>query len=221
MAAAGVTFTWGREGTTTYNENQAGARTLGGSYNYDPYVIAGNPASGVLPLVNTNSVGATGTADNRLQSYNFRLCLTQVATNKIAIAPPVNYSPTNYELVRRYVNARAATNGSISLSSLIHIQQIIPNGKTDINANGELSTDYVGYNYTWATNTYAGRAVIRQAHEDYIRGLLYFYQTATNIPANLNTEAQSWGWRRMNSRTPAVGRGKSTSAKRGAWSVAM
>ena len=193
MAAAGVTFTWGREGTNAYNENQAGFRTLGGSYNYDPYVVSGNPASGLLPLVNTNSTAPLGTGDNRLQAYNFRLCLTQNATNKIAIAPPANYSPTNYELVRRHVNARAATNGSVSLSSLIHIQQIIPNGKTDINANGELSTDYVGYNYTWATNTYAGRAVIRQAHEDYIRGLLYFYQTATNIPANLNTEAQSWG----------------------------
>ncbi len=193
MAAAGVTFTWGRESSTAYNESQGGTRALGGSYNYDPYVIPGNSASGVLPLVNTNGVGTTGGADQRLQSYNFRLCLTQVATNKIAIAPPANYSPTNYELVRRYVNARAATNGSISLSQLIDIQTIIPNGKTDINANGELSTDYVGYNYTWATNTYAGRAIIRQAHEDYIRGLLYFYQTATNIPANLNTEAKSWG----------------------------
>ena len=41
---------------------------------------------------------------------------------------------------------------------------IIPNGKTDINANGELSTDYVGYNYTYPTNTYAGRQAIWQAH---------------------------------------------------------
>lgn len=193
MAAAGVTFTWGRESSATYNENQAGIRSLGGSFNYDPYVIPGNTNSGLLPLVNTNVIGAVGSADQRLQAYNFRLCLTQNATNKIAIAPPTNYSAANYELVRRYVNARAATNGSVSLSQLIHIQQIIPNGKTDINANGELSTDYVGYNYTWATNTYAGRAVLRQQHEDYIRGLLYFYQTATNIPANLNTEAQSWG----------------------------
>jgi hypothetical protein len=193
MAAAGVSFTWGRENATNYNENQGGARAVGGSYNYDPYVIPGNPASGLLPLVNTNSANSVGSDDRRLQSYNFRLCLTQVATNKIAIAPPANYSPTNYELVRRYVNARVATNGSIALNQLIDIQTIIPNGKTDINANGELSTDYVGYNYTWATNTYAGRAIIRQAHEDYIRGLLYFYQTSPNIPANLNTEAQSWG----------------------------
>jgi hypothetical protein len=193
MAAAGVTFTWGREATSAYNESIAGIRSLGGSYNYDPYVVPGNPASGLLPLVQTNTGGNVGDGDKRLQAYNFRLCLTQNATNKVAITAPTNYSEANYELVRRYVAARVAANGSVSLGQLIHIQTIIPNGKTDINANGELSTDWVGYNYTWATNNYAGREQIRAAHENYIRGLLYFYATSPNVPANLNTEAQSWG----------------------------
>lgn len=197
MAAAGVTFTWGREGTNVYNESLAGIRAPGGSYNYDPYLIAGNPASGLLPLVNTNTVGIVGDGDKRLQAYNFRLCLTQNTTNKIAITPPVNYSETNFELVRRYITNRVAiataTGGVVRLSQLIDIQTIIPNGKTDINARDELSTDYVGYNYTWATNTYAEREVIRQKHEDYIRGLLYFYATSTNVPAQLNADAQSWG----------------------------
>ncbi len=193
IAAAGVTFTWGREGTNVYNESLAGIRALGGTYSYDPYVVPGNPASGLLPHVQTNTGGNVGDGDKRLQAYNFRLCLTQNTTNKIAITAPTNYSEANYELFKRYVNARAAAQGSVSLSSLIHIQTIIPNGKTDINANGELSTDWVGYNYTWATNTYAAREHIRAAHENYIRGLLYFYQTSTGIPPNLNTEAQSWG----------------------------
>lgn len=193
MAAAGVTFTWGREAVTNYNELLAGIRGLGGSYAYDPYVVPGNPASGLLPLVQTNTGGNVGDGDLRLQAFNYRLCLTQNATNKLAITAPTNYSEANYELVRRYIASRVATDGSVALSSLIHIQQIIPNGKTDINANGELSTDYVGYNYTWATNTYAGREQIRAAHENYIRGLLYFYATSTNVPPNLNAEAQSWG----------------------------
>ena len=197
MAAAGVTFTWGREGTAIYNESLAGIRAAGGTYNYDPYVSAGNSGSGLLPLVNTNTVGAVGNGDQRLQSYNFRLCLTQNSTNKISITAPANYAETNYELVRRYITNRvaiaAATSGVVHLANLIDIQTIIPNGKTDINARDELSTDYVGYNYTWATNTYAGRAVLRQQHEDYLRGLLYFYATSARVPALLNTEAQSWG----------------------------
>jgi len=193
MAAAGVTFTWGREGTNVYNESLAGIRALGGTYNYDPYVIPGNPASGLLPLVNPNTGGTVGQGDLRLQAYNYRLCLTQNATNKITITAPTNYSEANYELVRRYITNRFAVNGSVTLANVIDIQTIIPNGKTDINARDELSTDYVGYNYTWATNTYAGREQLRAAHENYIRGLLYFYATSTNLPANLNTEAQSWG----------------------------
>jgi hypothetical protein len=193
MAAAGVTFTWGREGTNVYNESLAGIRPLGGSYNYDPYVVPGNPASGLLPLVQPDTGGNVGDGDLRLQAYNFRLCLTQNATNQIPIAAPTNYSEANYELVRRYIAARVARDTNVSLGQLIHIQTIIPNGKTDINANGELSTDYVGYNDTWATNTHAGREQIRAAHENYIRGLLYFYRTSTNVPANLNAEAQSWG----------------------------
>jgi len=193
MAAAGVSYTWGREGTSAYNESLAGIRTLSGGYSYDPYVVPGNPASGLLPLVQPDSGGSVGEGDQRLQAYNFRLCLTQNPTNKLPILPPWDYNEAEYELVRRYVAARVAKDGSVSLGQLIHIQSIIPNGKTDINANGELSTDLVGYNFTWATNSYAGREQLRAAHERYIRGLLHFYATSTSIPPNLNTEMQSWG----------------------------
>jgi hypothetical protein len=193
MAQAGVTFTVGREGTTTYGESLAGVETPGGSYNYDPYVIAGNTNSGLLPLVQPGGPGTVGQGDNKVQTYNFRLCLTQNSTNQIPIAPPANYSESQYELFRRYIAARVAQDGSVNLDQLIDIQTLIPNGKTDINANGELSTDYIGYNYTYPTNTYAARDVIWQAHEDYIRGQLYFFATSTNVPLNVRTQMQSWG----------------------------
>jgi hypothetical protein len=193
MAAAGVTFTVGREGTNVYGESLAGIRPLGGSYNYDPYVVPGNPASGLLPFVQAPSGGNVGDGDHRLQAYNFRLCLTQNATNKIPIAPPPGYSEARYELFRRYINARIAQDGSVALGNLIHIQSPHSQRKDGHQRDGELSTDYVGYNYSWATNTHAGRALLRQEHEDYIRGLLYFLATSTNLPASLRSEAQSWG----------------------------
>jgi hypothetical protein len=193
MAQAGVTFTVGREATTNYNESMAGIQKPGGSYNYDPYVVAGNTNSGLLPFVQPGGPGTVGQGDNKVQTYNFRLCLTQNTTNRIPIAAPAGYTEAQYELMRRYIAARVAKNGSVHLNEVIDLQTIIPNGKTDINARDELSTDYIGYNYTYPTNTYAGRQVIRQAHEDYIRGLLYFYATSPNVPTNLNAEAQSWG----------------------------
>ena len=194
MALAGVTFTVGREATTNYNESMAGIENPGGSYNYDPYMMAGNTNSGLLPLVQPGSPGTVGQGDNKVQTYNFRLCLTQNPTNQIPIAPPANYSEAQYELFRRYIAARVAAAGFVNLDQIINIQtNLIPNGKTDINANGELSTDYIGYNYTYPTNTYAGREVIRQAHEDYIRGQLYFFATSANVPLNVRTQMQSWG----------------------------
>lgn len=192
MAMAGVTFTVGREATTNYNESFAGIETPGHSYNYDPYVVAGNSASGLLPFVQAGSLGTVGQGDNKVQTYNFRLCLTQNTTNQIPIAPPANYSEVQYDLFRRYIAARVAQDGSVQLNQLIDVQTIIPNGKTDINADGELSSDYVGYNYTYPTNTYAGRQVIWQAHEDYIRGMLYFFATSANVPLNVRTQMQSW-----------------------------
>ena len=77
---------------------------------------------------------------------------------------------------------------------MINVQNIIPNGKTDINADGELSTDYIGYNFTYPTNTYAGRQLIYQQHKDYISGLLYYLGTAPNVPANVRTDMLSWGY---------------------------
>ncbi|PYJ08544.1 MAG: xanthan lyase [Verrucomicrobia bacterium] len=192
MAMAGVSFAYGRESSSTYGESYAGVQNPGGSYNYDPYVVPGNPASGLLPFVQPGSPGTPGQADDRLQTYNYRLCLTQNPTNQIPIAPPANYSEAQYELFRRYLAARVAQDGSVALNQIIDIQTIIPNGKTDINANGELSTDYLGGNYGYATNTYAGREVIRQAHEDYIRGYLYFLATSTNVPSSVRTQMQSW-----------------------------
>src|SRR5581483_10339755 len=129
--------------------------------------------------------------DNKVQCYNFRLCITQNPTNQVPITAPTNYSEAGYALFSRYIASRVATDGSVTLDQLINVQTIIPNGKTDINADGELSTDYVGYNYTYPTNTYAGRQVTYQAHKDYISGLLYYLGHSTNVPVNVRTNMLS------------------------------
>jgi hypothetical protein len=194
MAMSGASFTWGRESTSTYGESLAGVFVNSVQYPCDPYVIPGNPASGLLPLIQTNAPGTTGQGDQRMQCYNFRLCLTQNSTNQIPITAPTNYSEGTYELLHRYINAYVATNGSVPLNRLIDVQQLIPNGKTDINAYADVSTDFIGYNYTYPTNTWAGRQAIYQQHKDYTAGLLYYLATSTNVPVNVRTNMQSWGY---------------------------
>jgi hypothetical protein len=194
MAQSGVNYTWGRESTSTYGESLAGVFINSVQYACDPYIVPGQPSSGLIALVQSNAPGTIGAGDQRMQTYNFRLCLTQNPTNMIPITAPTNYSEATYELLRRYINAVIASNGSVALGSLIDIQTIIPNGKTDINANGSVSTDFIGYNYAYPTNTFAGRQAIYQQHKDYITGLLYYLANSTNVPINVRTSMQSWGY---------------------------
>jgi hypothetical protein len=194
MAQSGVSYTWGRESTSAYGESLAGVFVNSGQYPCDPYVILGNPASGLLPLIQTNSPGTPGHGDQRVQCYNFRLCLTQNPTNQIPITAPANYSESTYELLHRYINAYVAANGSVPLNRLIDVQTEIPNGKTDINAYADVSTDFIGYNYTYPTNNYVDRQAVYQAHKDYISGLLYYLSNSTNVPVNVRTNMQSFGY---------------------------
>src|ERR1035441_5801366 len=117
-----------------------------------------------------------------------------LSTTASSMPAPADYSEATYELVHRYINAYVATNGSVPLNRLIDVQTIIPNGKTDINAYADVSTDFIGYNYTYPTNTFAGRQNIYQQHKNYISGLLYYLATSTNVPLNVRTNMQSYGY---------------------------
>ena len=196
MAQAGVSYTVGRESAATYGESLAGATVNSTAYPCDPYLIPGNPTSGLLPFIQPGVPGAAGSGDSKVQCYNFRLCLTQNPTNQIPLTAPANYSEATYELLHRYINAYVAANGSVPLNRLIDVQTIIPNGKTDINAYADISSDFIGYNYTYPTNTFAGRQLIYQQHKDYLSGLLYYLATSTNVPVNVRTSMQSWGYAR-------------------------
>jgi hypothetical protein len=69
----------------------------------------------------------------------------------------------------------------------------MPNGKTDINNNGGFSTDFIGANYAYPEADYTTRAQIWQAHEDYVRGFVYFLATSPRVPENMRAEMQAWG----------------------------
>ena len=196
LAAAGVRYTVGREATNTFAETLNGIRPSTPSHQFllgvDPYVVPGDSASGLLPLIQSEPPGAPGQGDSRVQAYNFRLCLTQVETNKLPVAPPPGYDPARFELLGRYIQARVAAGHTFGLDSFLKIDSM-PNGKTDINNNGAISTDYIGMSYTYPTNTPAQRALIWTDHENYIRGLLTFLGADARVPAAIRASMQSWG----------------------------
>jgi len=196
MAAAKVSYFVGRESNSTYGETLDGIRGVTPKHQFlvpvDPYVRPGDPSSGLLDLIQDQPPGNAGDGDKSVQAYNFRLCLTQNPTNRMPIDPPNNYDPAQYELLARYLDALSAAGRTPHLNDLMHIQPM-PDGKTDVNNNGPFSTDFIGHNYDYPEGTRAQRERIRQAHEDYTRGLLRFLADDSRVAESLRVEMRSWG----------------------------
>jgi len=204
MAKAKVSYIIGRESSDQYKEPLAGNRPEPSNgqdrvYKIDPYVTPGDPSSGLIPLVQSGEVGAPGAASDAIQDYNYRLCLTRDAANRIPVEPPADYDPKQYELVGRMFDAAKGLNKTFSLrkdknftSSLLKMDAI-PNGKTDTNNGGRISTDYAGYSQDYPEASYAEREKIAKAHENYIRGYLNFLATDSRVPQNVRDEMKTWG----------------------------
>lgn len=196
MAKAGVSFTVGREPNFKYGEPLNGIRAQTPKHQFvvpvDLFIKPGEPSSGLLPLIQTGEAGEPGSGDRSVQAYNFRLCYTQVPTNRLPHEPPANYDPARYELLARYLEALVAA-GRIPRLKEFWNPVPMPNGKTDINNNGGFSTDFIGANYSYPDADYSTREHIWQAHQDYIRGFVYFLATSPRVPENIRQEMQSWG----------------------------
>ena len=101
MAQAGISFTWGRESSAQYGESLAGVRER------TPYHQFLVPISGydsnhrLLPEISAEPKGATGSADKKVQAYNFRMILSDDPANQVPFPKPPNYDPHRYELVAR------------------------------------------------------------------------------------------------------------------------
>jgi hypothetical protein len=124
-----------------------------------------------------------------VQAYNFRICLSNDPANMIPITRPDNYDSTRYELLVRLMEKEPNRPFNRILKP-----DLMPNGKTDINNNGPISTDMIGVNYDYPEATYEQRAQIIKIHEDYNKGLLYFIATSKRLPAHLGAEMRKWGY---------------------------
>lgn len=76
---------------------------------------------------------SAGQADFKVQAYNFRMCFSSDPSNQLPIPKPSGYDASQWELLRRFVNATAPT----SLSQLMIISHM-PGNKTDVNNNGAI-----------------------------------------------------------------------------------
>ncbi|MBO5275681.1 MAG: FAD-dependent oxidoreductase [Alistipes sp.] len=191
MARAGVSYVVGRENNKVYGEDYNGVQMQHLHQfvdNVDPYVEKGNPASGLLWGISDAALAPTGSGDNMVQAYNYRICLTSDKDNMLPIEKPANYDPSRYELLLRIIEAQKNynLNGYFIISPM-------PNNKTDINNRGAFSTDMIGMNHRYPEASYEERAEIIQAHKDYTFGLLWFMGNDERVPKQLRDQMLSWG----------------------------
>jgi hypothetical protein len=93
LPGAKVSFTVGRESNGEQDETTSGIQAAQATKNQlpdgiDPHRVKGNPASGLLPGVNAEPGGADGSGDRKLQAYCYRMVLTDVPENRVAIGKP-------------------------------------------------------------------------------------------------------------------------------------
>ncbi|RYU96074.1 FAD-dependent oxidoreductase [Emticicia agri] len=193
MAKAGVSYTIGREANSVYNETWNGVQLLDKHQfpdGVDPYKEVGNPASGLLWGISNEKLAATGSGDKKVQTYNFRLCLTDSIENQIPVTKPASYDASKYELLLRYIEKKQPQELNWAL---MHIQPM-PHRKTDINNSGPFSTDMIGENYDYPEADYDTRQQIQLKHEEYIKGFLYFLGNDKRVPEHLRKEMKKWGY---------------------------
>jgi len=187
LAISGVPYTVGREANAQYGELLNGVQVREHhqfTSFVSPWRREGDPSSGLLPGISPEPLASQGTADRRIQAYNFRMCLTR-GKERIPFPRPDGYDPQNFELLARFLR----TGWRETFLKFDPIR----GGKTDTNNHGAFSTDYIGGNHDYPEAGYQRREEIFQDHVRHVQGLFWFYCHDEKVPAILRREMSRWG----------------------------
>ena len=194
MGFAGVSYTWGRENTTQYDESVAGVRGRQRPDHHFNVRVSPVDANGhLLWGVCEGPKGEMGQGDKKVQAYTFRMCLTNVSSNAVPYVRPDHYEPSHYDLLARLIQALAASKGRPPTMGEVMIMSRLPNGKFDINSLGGFSTDFIGGSWDYPAAGYKRRAEIWREHRDYEAGFFYFLAHDERVPKALQEEVNRYG----------------------------
>jgi len=184
MAAAGVSWTIGREGRQEFAEPLAGKQ-----YSKAKLAISGLDATGKpLPLITTTDAGPEEAGDKNVMVYSFRLCVTKDPANRVPFPQPANYDPARFEVLRRYFAQEKRPH-------LLWDLYPLPGNKFDAN-NGigkQFSMGLVGACNGWSETDEAGRAKIWEAHKQYTLEMHHFLSTDPVVPEELRQQMAEIG----------------------------
>uniref|UniRef100_A0A914CSX9 FAD dependent oxidoreductase n=1 Tax=Acrobeloides nanus TaxID=290746 RepID=A0A914CSX9_9BILA len=196
MAFAGVSYIVGREPQSQYDENFAGLTEGVYACNsgqacafgmHSAYLENGTIISGVLP--SPPGRPGWGFGDNKTQSYNFRVALTNSTDNKVTFPKPNTYIPERYTQLLRSTQDAINTVGAVKAAmKYFPSGQLYPGNKLDVN-----TADYPNGNFDYPDGTYAQKAAIWQDHIDYIQGYFYFLANDPRLPNEYRSVINQYG----------------------------
>ena len=184
MALAGVTYRVGRESRAAFGESLAGVRPA--------QQIFALPAGLKMPHT-TTAPGPLGSADDRIQDSNYRVCFSSVRTNQVPFAKPLGYDVRDYDVVLEFIRQRAAaTSATPQLSWLMYLAPVA-NRKFDVNSSGLMSLAVTGLNHTYPEASYAERAALDTQHRRWAKGLLHFLRYDPRVPYSIRSKLSGYG----------------------------
>ncbi|NKK18613.1 FAD-dependent oxidoreductase [Rhizobium leguminosarum] len=209
--AAGCSTIRGREAAGSGAEANNGVDSSFIEYDgVDPWKTPGVPASGLINMLTAvrstfkpglNTLPAAGTADDKIQAYNFRMTMTNSAKwrKPLPTTPPPGYDVADYEVLLRFM---AANPTKVSFFDYFKADAFYTaNGESKFDVNNRAgpaapSTDFLGRNWDYPLASYSAREAIWKAHWNWIVGMLYLMQHGTDprIPAALKTNCLAWGF---------------------------
>ena len=177
-----------REGNARYGETKNGIQIENNYRQFqvkvDPYIVPGDPSSGLLPTIQSAAMGEYGAPSKYIQGFCYRMVLTREENNSIAVQKPENYDPTSYEIYRRYM----ASGGE-----LFYPTPQRPGDKTDVGSWHDLSANLYGENWQYPAGDYATQDSIVRYHRDFTLGLIWFLQNDDAVDSTTGANWAGWG----------------------------
>lgn len=197
MARAGVRYAVGRESSETYHEKLAGVGPTTNWTPIDPYVVPGDPKSGLLPLIDADHGLPKGAADDYSQAYNYRFYVTSDPDKRIAFGKPAGYDPKDFEVAGRYVEHLVRTANGDAGALLKRLREIFPgwknSGEYNYKRESLVTIAPLGVSRFYQDGTYEVRARIWRQHQEYLAGLHEFLCTDPRVPEAFRAETAVLG----------------------------
>lgn len=197
MAAAGVKYSVGREPRDQYDEAPAGVGPPTNWTPIDPYVKAGDPASGLLPWVDADHGKPRGAGDDYTQAYNYRFYVTTDPAKRSALTPPEDYQAAQFELVGRFVEHLVKTHADNPKKLDESLAMIFPGwmnqGEYNYQRRSLITMAPLGISRYYQDGDYTAKAKIWNTHRDYLRGLHHFMSTDARVPEPMRKKIAEMG----------------------------